>query len=178
MDIYEVLERDHEEVKDLLNQLVSLDESDEYRFVLIEEINNSLIPHSRAEESVFYNTLRAVNAEKGVVMHGFKEHLEAESLLRALQVMDKVNMDWKSTAKKLQEAVEHHVQDEESDIFEEARKAFTQEEAQMMAEAFENLKAEVQQEGSLKNTMDMVINMMPPRIADKIRDLGNKSMSR
>lgn len=174
MNIYEVLEKDHEEVKDLLSQLVSLDENDEYRFVLIEEISKSLIPHARAEESVFYNTLRAVNADKGIVMHGYKEHLEAESLLRALQVMDKVNLDWKATAQKLKEAVEHHVQDEESDIFEKAKNVFTQEEAQMMAEAFEGLKNKVEQQGSLKNTMDMVLNMMPPRIADKIRDFGSK----
>lgn len=172
MDIYEALKKDHEEVKALLDELVSLRNDDEYRFVLIEEIRNHLIPHSRAEESVFYNTLRAVNADKKIVFHGFQEHLEAETLLRTLQVMDKVNLEWKGTAEKLRDAVLHHVEEEESEIFAEARAAFTKEEAEAMCEAFEQLKPKIEQEGFVKNTVDMVINMMPPRLADKIRNIG------
>lgn len=172
MEIYEALKRDHEQVKELLDELVSLRNDDEYRYVLIEEIRNALIPHSRAEESIFYNTLRAVNADKKTVFHGFQEHLEAETLLRTLQLMDKVNMDWKVTAEKLRDAILHHVETEESTIFAEARAAFSSEEAVAMCEAFEQLKPKVEQEGFVKNTMDMVINMMPPRLADKIRNIG------
>lgn len=177
MEIYEVLKKDHEEIKEYLHELVSLEDDDEYRFVLIEEISNALIPHSRAEESVFYNTLRAVNADKGVVFHGYQEHMEAETLLRTLQVMDKVNMEWKPIAKKLQEALEHHIEEEESDTFQEAHNAFSPEEAEVMAEAFEKLKLEVEQEGPLKTTMDMVVNLMPPRIADKIRSFNDKGIN-
>lgn len=172
MEIYEALKRDHEEVRQLLDELVALKEDDDYRFVIIEEIRNHLIPHARAEESVFYNTLRAVNADKKVVFHGYQEHLEAETLLRTLQVMDKMNMDWKATAKKLREAILHHVQDEESEIFDEARQAFTSEEAIAMCDAYERLKPKIQQEGFVKNTVDMVLNMMPPRLTDKLRNFG------
>jgi hypothetical protein len=172
MEIYEALKRDHEEVKGLLDELVSLRDDDDYRYVLIDEIRNHLIPHSRAEESIFYNTLRAVNADKKTVFHGFQEHLEAETLLRTLQVMDKMNVEWKATAEKLRDAIYHHVEEEESEIFSEARAAFTKEEAVAMCEAFEQLKPKIEQEGFVKNTVDMVINMMPPRLADKIRNIG------
>lgn len=172
MDIYEALKKDHEEVKALLNELISLRADDEYRFILIEEIRNHLIPHARAEESVFYNTLRAVNADKKVVFHGYQEHLEAETLLRTLQVMDKLNVEWKATAEKLRDAVTHHIEEEETEIFAQARAAFSQEEAVSMCEAFEQLKPKIEQEGFVKNTVDMVINMMPPRLADKIRSIG------
>lgn len=172
MEIYEYLKRDHNEMKVLLEELVSLREDDDYRYVLIEEIRNILVPHSRAEESVFYNTLRAVDADRTLVFHGFQEHLEAETLLRTLQVMDRMNLEWKATARKLQEALLHHVEEEETDIFDEARRAFTKEEAVSMGEAFLQLKPQIEKEGLFKNTMDMVINMMPPRLADKIRNLG------
>lgn len=172
MEIYEALKRDHEEVKGLLDELLALQTDDEYRYVLIDEIRNHLIPHARAEESVFYNTLRAVNADKKIVFHGYQEHLEAETLLRTLQVMDKVNLDWKATAEKLRDAILHHVEEEETEIFAEARAAFTKEEAEAMCEAFEQLKPKIEQEGIVKNTVDMVINMMPPRLADKIRSIG------
>jgi hemerythrin superfamily protein len=172
MEIYEALKKDHDEVKDLLNDLVSLKDDDEYRYVLIEEIRNLLIPHARAEESVFYNTLRAVNADKKVVSHGYQEHLEAETLLRTLQLMDRMNMGWKPLARKLQDAVLHHVKEEEAEIFDEARRAFSSDEAIAMCEAFEQLKPKIAEEGFLKNTVDMVINMMPPRLSDKLRNIG------
>jgi hypothetical protein len=177
MDIYEALKTDHVAIKNLLDELCSLREDDEYRFVLIEEIRNHLVPHSRAEESVFYNTLRAINADKKIVFHGFQEHFEAEALLRTLQVMDKMNLNWKATASKLRETVFHHIKEEESEIFAEAQAAFSRQEAIAMGEAFEQLKPKVLQEGFVKNTVDMVINMMPPRLADKIRDIGESRPS-
>lgn len=172
MEIYEALKTDHEALRESLSELLSLSDNDEYRFVLIEEIRNLLVPHSRAEEAVFYNTLRAVNAAKGVIRHGYKEHLESESLLRTLQAMDKMDLNWKPTARKLFDSVLHHVADEESEIFDEARAVLTSEEAIDMAKVFQELKARLGQEGIIKNTMDMVINMMPPRLADKIRKIS------
>lgn len=174
MDIYEALKKDHAEINVLLDELVSLKEDDDYRYVLIEEIRNILIPHSRAEESVFYNTLRAIDADRKLVFHGFQEHLEAEALLRGLQFMDRFNLEWKDVAVKLREALLNHVEEEESDVFDEARRAFSKEEAESMGEAFLQLKPQIAQDGLFKNTVDMVVNMMPPRLADKIRSFGEK----
>ena len=175
MNIYEALKKDHDEVRDLLKELISLEVNDDYRYVLVEEIRNALIPHSRAEESVFYNAIRAVSSDrtdKSEVMHGFKEHLEAETLLRTLQVMDKVNMEWKATAEKLLSALEHHIQEEETEIFSVAKNLFSEEEATSMAQAFEKLKPEVQKQGFVGTTFDMFVNLMPPRLAKGIRDMG------
>lgn len=175
MEIYEALKKDHEEVKELLDELIALKEDDDYRFVVIEQIKNHLIPHARAEEAVFYNTLRAINADKKVVFHGYQEHLEAETLLRTLQVMDKMNLEWKKTAEKLRDAILHHVEEEESTIFAEARAAFTKEEAESICEAFLNLKPKIEQEGFVKTTVDMIVNMMPPRLTDKLRNWGGET---
>jgi hemerythrin superfamily protein len=177
MEIYEALVKDHDELKELLDELCSLRDDDDYRYVLIDQIKNALVPHSRAEESVFYNTLRAVNADKKLVMHSYQEHMEAETLLRTLQVMDKMNMEWKGTAEKLREALLHHISTEEGDVFREARTAFTKEEAESMCEAFEELKKKVEGDSFVKSTVDMVINMMPPRLADKIRSIGEQRPS-
>jgi hemerythrin superfamily protein len=64
MEIYELLKQDHDEVQTMMDELCALKDDDDYRFVLVEQIAGALIPHARAEESVFYNTLRAVNADK------------------------------------------------------------------------------------------------------------------
>lgn len=175
MEIYQSLKKDHDQIRELLDELVGLKENDEFRYVLIEELRDKLIPHARAEESVFYNTLRAVKADKKIVFHGYQEHLEAETLLRGIQVMDKMNLTWKATAKKLRKVLLQHFQHEEAEIFREARVAFTDDEADAMGDAFEQLKPKIEQEGFVKTTVDMVINMMPPRLSDKLRSFGGEA---
>ncbi len=173
MLIYEALKKDHDNVKVLLNELVALNESDDQRAKeLIEQIRDEVVPHSRAEESVFYNSLRAIESAKDIVMHGYQEHMEAEALLRTLQAASKIDADWKATAHKLKKALEHHIQEEEGKIFNVAQQLFTPDEAKMMAEAFEQLKPEVREEGFMKTTLDMVANLMPPRFAAAMRTWG------
>lgn len=174
-DIYTLLKADHAELKEWLTELCTLEENDDYRFVLIENIASSLIPHSRAEESVFYNAIRASDADSGGVMHAFKEHMEAEGLLRVLQVKDKSEGHWKNTALKLKEGVEHHIQEEESKIFAIAQKIFTEDEAAKIGEAFLKLKAEVSDHGFVQNSFDLVANLMPPRFVERVKGLGSVS---
>jgi hemerythrin-like domain-containing protein len=173
MTIYEALKKDHEKLQSLLNELVLLKLEDEVRKTeLLSEIRDELIPHSRAEESVFYNSLRALDKVKDIAMQSYKEHLMAETLLRTMQAKDKVNLDWQKTAKEFKEAIQHHIDEEETRIFNVAQQLFTQEEAEMMGEAFEALKPEIQEEGLLKTSLEMVTNLMPKRFVPAFRSIN------
>jgi hemerythrin-like domain-containing protein len=173
MLIYDALKKDHEKVKGLLNQLIALDEDDDdTRESLVMQLRDDLIPHARAEESVFYNSLRTFESAKDVGLHGYKEHMEAESLLRMLQIQDKMDMGWKDTARKLKEALEHHIQEEEGKMFSLARSLFSDEEAEMMGKSFESLKPEIKEENIVETTWDMVANLMPPRFKNRFKDLN------
>ncbi|RYZ62145.1 MAG: hemerythrin domain-containing protein, partial [Proteobacteria bacterium] len=108
MEIYQALKKDHEKVKSLLQRLVGLADSDvKTRHSLVSQIRDELVPHSRAEEAVFYNSLRLVDDSKKVAMHGFAEHMEAETFLRTLQATDAVGAGWRPVAEKLKETLEH-----------------------------------------------------------------------
>jgi hemerythrin superfamily protein len=170
MQIYDALKKDHDIVKGLLAELVNLsDDSGERATALIAQIRDELIPHSRAEEQVFYNTLRAVDQAKKIVMDGYQEHIEAESLLRYLQVKDRFSADWRETAQKLKSALEHHIEEEEGKIFSAARALFTFEEAEAIGEAFEQLKPKIKGENIAQTTLDLIVNMLPTRLTDSIR---------
>jgi hemerythrin superfamily protein len=176
MLIYDALKKDHDEVKGLLSQLLSLSEDDDDgREMLVKQIRDALIPHSRAEESVFYNSLRLFDSAKDEAMHGYKEHMEAEGLLRMLQIRDKIDAEWRETARKLKAALEHHIADEEGPIFSKAKGLFTLEEAEMMGQSFENLKPGIKEEGIVKTTWDMVANLMPPRFKGRFQDLNKEA---
>ena len=175
MLIYDVLKQDHNKVKDLLARLVASADADEKtRHALIDKIKDELIPHARAEEAVFYNPLREIDGAKESVMHAYAEHAEAETLLHGLRVMDALSMDWRKTAQKLKEAIEHHIEEEETEIFENAKQVLAVEEAEMMARAFEKLKPEVREQSSLKSALDLVANLMPSRFTGIVRSYTHR----
>lgn len=175
MDIYSALKADHEKVLGLIDELLELSESDDYRDVLVQQIKDELIPHSRAEESVFYNSIRAVGPDSSPVMHSFREHMEAEALLESLVVQEKVDLDWKKTARKFKDALEHHISEEEGKIFRQARSLFSEDEARMMGEAFSRLKGEISDHGMIRNVVDVIKNLMPPRWKGQLEGLEKRN---
>lgn len=172
MDIYKALENDHKELRNLLSELVELEEKDSYREVLIENIGKLLSSHSRAEESVLYNSMRAIG-DSELVMHSYKEHMEAEALLKKMELKEVTGADWTKTAMELRDALLHHIDQEEHDIFAEAHKMFSAEESKQMGEAFLKLQSEIRDQGFVKNSFDLVVNLMPPRFVDKVKSIGS-----
>jgi hemerythrin-like domain-containing protein len=171
MLIYEALKNDHDKLKPLLKELVASAKADEgTRERIIQEIRDEIIPHSRAEEAVFYNSLREIDGTKELVVHGYAEHMEAETILRSLQAMEVVNADWTKLAKKLKEDLEHHISEEENEIFPAAKQVLAKEEAEMMAVAFEQMKPEVREGSFMQNTLDLIANVMPQRFSEPLRN--------
>lgn len=171
MLIYDALKKDHDKLKPLLAELIEVAKADKStRDRVIEQIRDELIPHARAEEAVFYNSLREIDDTRDLVVHGYTEHAEAEAMLRGLQAMEVVNADWTKLATKLKEAIEHHIRDEEGEIFSAAKQVLAVEEAQMMAQAFEQMKPEIREGSFVQNTLDLIANVMPLRFAQPLRN--------
>jgi hemerythrin superfamily protein len=176
MLIYQALKKDHDKLKPLLATLVKSSTADEEtRAKLIAKIRDELIPHSRAEEAIFYNSLRTIEGTKALVAHSYTEHLEAEALLRSLQTMDAMNIEWKKTAQKLKTALEHHIAEEEGRIFPAAKLVLMDEEARLMAQAFEQMKPEILEGSFLQSTLDFIVNVMPTRFANQLRDFIHRA---
>lgn len=173
MNIYDELTKDHRAVIGLLDKLIAqADASAETRNGLIEQIRDELVPHSRAEEAVFYNSLREIPEIKSMVMHGYAEHMEAETLLRTLQVTGKVDAGWRTTAQKLRDALEHHIQEEEGEIFTAAKQVLAKEEADLIGQAFVEMKPQIKEQGLMGTTVDMIANMLPQRFAGAFKNFA------
>lgn len=172
MHIFQAIIKDHEEIKDLLNELISLEKEDkEDRKDIIQNIRDELIPHARAEEAILYNSLRALDHGKSMVMHSYQEHMEAEALLRALQVEDKIDMSWKNTAKKLKDALEKHISEEENKLFKIAREVISEQDAETLGKLFMESKPKIREEGFVKNTLEMMVNLLPPKFSGALKNL-------
>lgn len=173
MVIYEELKKDHRAVLELCDRLIqSADASADQRNSLISQIRDGLIPHSRAEEAVFYNAIRQESDNKSVITHAFSEHVMAEGILRSLQVAGKVDVAWRQTAQKLRDALAHHIQEEETEIFAEAQKIFSTQEAEQIGAAFVQLKPQIEEQGLVGTSLDLIANLLPGRFVSTFKALG------
>ena len=178
MTIYEKLTKDHRAVIELIDQLIAAEkEEPKRREALVKKINDELIPHARAEEAVLYNSLRDIATAKGVVAHAYQEHVEAESVFRGLQVTDKVNVSWVAGAKKLKEALEHHIAEEEGKVFSAVKQLCTNDEAEAMGDVFEKMKGMIKEQTFVGRSVDMVVNMMPARLRESVAKAAKLPMA-
>ena len=123
-DILGTLKKEHDEVKALLSDLQSAKSSAE-RKALVRKIGAALVPHSVAEEKVVYRKVIAL-ADKQAQVDGYEGTLEhtwaAKTLERLAAIEDATSSEHLATAKVLKELVEHHIKEEESNIWRDVRK--------------------------------------------------------
>ena len=170
MTIYEALKQDHRKIEKLLDRLVRASESDRENWKdLVDEIRDALIPHSRAEEAVFYNAIRELDKNNGVVASSYLEHAVAEADLRTLQGMKLMDINWTTLAKKLRRDILDHVKNEEEVVFSLAKETFTTEEATMIAKAFKELKPTIQEQSFVGTSIDLISNLMPRRLVTSFK---------
>jgi hemerythrin superfamily protein len=172
MNIYDALSKDHRQFEAQLDKLVSASKSgDDAWKTTLDELRRGVIAHAHAEEAVFYNALRQTDAKKTLVAHGYTEHATAEGELRTLTAAKALDANWTALAEKLSKDLRHHIKEEESTIFAEARKVLNDEEAEQIGMAFELMKLETMKDGDsmMASTVDLIVNMLPPRLTESFR---------
>lgn len=143
--IYDILEREHREVAKLLEQLCATGQKDlSKRKRLFTQIQEDLLEHSEAERQVFYRELKAHDDLKEYAFEGREEHSLVKKVLREMDRMDHANERWIVKARVLKELVEHHVEEEEQEMFPRARQAIGQERAVELGREFKAAKQKVE----------------------------------
>ena len=141
MSIYSHLKEDHREIMSLMDKIEQIGfEEPKERNTLFNELKDKLINHSKAEEKAFYQPLKQFRLTKGEVKHGEHEHEEAEHLLDQLTNPKLVGAAWFQKFKTLKSEVEHHINEEENEIFPDAKKILNKSTSNMMEEAMGILK--------------------------------------
>lgn len=143
-DILDTLKQEHEEVAELLGRLVETENTAQRRS-LLKQIKGALVPHLRAEEKVVYDAIRALGKqEKTDGAEGYYEHAMGDRMLANLEKIDKPNSpDFTAGAKVLKELVEHHVEEEERNVWKDVREHFSDEQRIEMNRKFAAAKARV-----------------------------------
>lgn len=138
--IYDILIKEHNIVADLFQQVLR----DNSRETLL-KIKAEIDPHMAGEEKLFYPELEKKEELRELVSHSLEEHDEAKSIMSELESMSESDKKWASKIKELKESIDHHVEEEESKVFEEARKVISQKQAGEMAQQYLEFKKSFKQ---------------------------------
>ena len=128
MDAIAVLKADHRHVAELFDRFEGLgDRAHATRKRTLERIIEELSIHAGIEENVFYPAVRARFAERdeSIVLEALEEHHVVKLLLRELESMDAQSERYAAKVTVLREIVDHHVEEEESELFKRVRDAFS-----------------------------------------------------
>lgn len=175
MLIYDILKKDHQVVLDLLKRMEESSENAiKLRMDLLGRFRNELIPHTRAEEKVLYDTLKEINETEDIALEAYEEHHAVELILRELEAIEPSDERWKAKLNVLKENLEHHIEEEEGEMFDYAQQVLAPEEAEMMAEAFKNLKADVSEGSIVQSALEKIAEFMPARFAHRFSDFSRR----
>lgn len=130
MDVYEILKEDHDAAAKLMKKLdESTENAKETRERIFLDLKTELTLHSYVEELHFYPLLKDRKETKKVTLEAYEEHRLVKKLLEELDSMDKDSEEWLAKFRVLKENVEHHVKEEEGELFSHARKVLSSEKA-------------------------------------------------
>lgn len=134
MHITEKLHQDHEKVEQIFRKLMeSGDGAEKTRRDLCEKLKHELLAHAEFEEAVFYPAVRDRNGVGQQIKEGIQEHNQVKRMLSEIETMEPTSTDFMEKIEELQQAVQHHVDEEESEIFPAARKLIDKEEGEQMS---------------------------------------------
>ena len=147
MDAIALLKQDHDKVKELLTQLESTtDRAEKTRTELFATIKGEMVVHEIIEEEIFYPELKAHPKAKDIVLEGFQEHHVVDLLMGELEALDVTDESWGPKALVMKENIEHHIEEEEGEMFKTARSVFDKAELEDLGARMAERKTSAQQE--------------------------------
>jgi hypothetical protein len=137
----ELMKTDHDRLKELLEEALDTDEPAE-RSELLHQMRSELMAHERMEEDVFYPALRKNAEAMEIVLEGYEEHHVIDLILDELLEVPEESEQWKAKLKVLQENIEHHIEEEEGEMFKKARQTFDKDALEELGARMEAAKVE------------------------------------
>ena len=139
MDALELLKQDHQAVKSLFDQIDDAEDAKQ-RKKLFDQIDTELNIHAHIEETVFYSEMQKIDELKEMVEEALEEHQEVKTLLEEMEGLDPENEQFSASLEELMENVEHHVAEEEDEMFPKVREQCDQATLDRLGEQLESAK--------------------------------------
>lgn len=141
MNAFEILKKDHREVDALMAQLEKADGSAADRQTF-ETLRESLTIHAEAEETILYPALEEFEETEEEAEHSYDEHAEVKSMLAQMGELEPKSDEFQNLLAQLKSSVQHHVKEEESELFPKGEELLGEEELEEMGREIMEFKEE------------------------------------
>jgi hemerythrin superfamily protein len=119
-DVLELLRQDHLKVDELFGRYADATDNAE-KLHVVQQIYLELLPHAQAEEELFYPALRDAGSDEAGVEEAYSEHDAAKKTIESILAGSPDDVTFDMKVKMLQKEIQHHVREEETELFQEAR---------------------------------------------------------
>ena len=139
MNALEILKQDHQKVKQLFKEATHASDPHK-RKDLFDKIDTELEIHAHIEETVFYPALEQHKELQDMVAEALEEHQEVKTLLEEIEELGSESHEFGGKLQELMENVEHHVAEEEGEMFPKVREVFDERELNEIARQLNSAK--------------------------------------
>ena len=149
MNAIELLKQQHREVDELFEEFEGAGErAFKTRQKVCMQIADALAVHATIEEQIFYPEAKEATAEvEDVLRESVEEHLSVKRLLAQLLETDAEDEQLEARVSVLKEQVQHHVEEEEKELFPKVKKACSAEQLEEMGGRMERMASQLKEEG-------------------------------
>jgi hypothetical protein len=148
MDALSLLKTDHDRVKKMLAEGEQTTErAEKTRQQVFDTLKAEMMLHERIEEEIFYPALKEHPKAKDIVLEGYEEHHVVDDIMGELEATDVTDETWAAKFKVMKENIEHHIEEEEGEMFKQARQVFETDELEQLGARMAELKRVGQEVG-------------------------------
>lgn len=143
MDIYELIKNEHDKVLSIVEKLAqSTSRASKMRQEQWTKLKDNLLPHMHAEESFFYPFLMDDKKARPLALEALEEHHVARNELWEIDRTSTQDENWPVKVKVLQDLLEHHIEEEEGEVFDKARDIIGDDRDGEIAKRFKSIEQE------------------------------------
>jgi hemerythrin superfamily protein len=146
MNAIDLLKSQHREVESLFAKIEKAKTADQ-KETLFTKIADSLAIHASIEEHHFYPSVKERRTEE-ILLESLEEHLGIKRVLSDLLDIEADDETFDAKLKALKDQVEHHVEEEEGDLFPKVKKIFDSEELESIGQAMSDEQGELEEKGN------------------------------
>lgn len=148
MDVLDLIKADHRQVETLFSEIESTDEPHKL-YECFNQLYNALNVHVEVKEQIFYPAIRNCQDTEELVDEAQQEHSKAKQMLEDLEYLSPTSVEFKQKIGELKQAIQHHVQEQENEVFSKVRECMSQKEREQLGSKFEALKRKLRSEISV-----------------------------
>jgi hemerythrin-like domain-containing protein len=144
MDAIALLKEDHDKVKRILGKLDATTERGvKTREELFAKVKQELQVHEAIEEEIFYPALKEHPKAKELVLEAYEEHDVVDMVMAEIDGLPVDDETWGAKFTVMKENLEHHIDEEEGEMFKQARDVFDRQELAELGERMAARKREL-----------------------------------